>query len=441
MNMAEKNTYVCSDCGCVFEGKNVIGNLKERLGKNSFKSLLQNPFKRLSGMIETCVCPECGSDKVVEVDEKTETGLSEYMTSDWNSSLLEEYFDPEITSVDSPKEKRGVREFIGKTIGFFKGKISEFKERYNASDLMGKIATVAKKAGASTVYHALLLYYVLTGNDIPTSKKVIVMAALGYFIAPVDFIPDFVLMGLLDDGSVLLFALNQIQPYITDKDKAKALAKLHDWFGETEIVSTRSDLLPDIRNKETEVSVEAVEGENYADLIGTEMIENIEIPEVEGSLSDSDVNEKTNNQTSKDMEIIAPYKEINDYVAKRFKQPISLAFENEREVKVSYTRHVLFKDMSVNMRIGIKEVKADSVLLSYDAAFGIDSIISKAISFIARKFPALSAGIHPEDNHRIQINLSEIEKARPVVENIELRSITPYEEGLRIKFGLLVPKQ
>ncbi|MDE6670096.1 MAG: DUF1232 domain-containing protein [Muribaculaceae bacterium] len=439
--MTGKNTYICSDCGCVFEGKNVIVNLKERLGKDSFKSILQNPFKRLFEMIDVCVCPECGSNNVVELDEKTETGLSEYMISDWDSSLLEEYFDPEATSVDSPKGKRGVREFIGKTIGFFNGKINDFKEKYNSSDLMRKIAVVAKKAGASTVYHALLLYYVLTGKDIPTSKKIIVMAALGYFIAPVDFIPDFVLMGLFDDGSVLLFALNQILPYITDEDKAKALAKLHDWFGETEIVSVISGFLPDSRNIEAEISVKAVGVENYAGPVETGMIKDTEISEVEGSLSDSDVHEKTNNQTSKSMEIIAPYKEINDYVAERFNQPISLAYENQNEIKVSYTKHVVFKDMSVNIRIGIEEVKADSVLFSYDAAFGVDSIISKAISFIAKKFPKLSAGIHPEDNHRILINLSEIEKARPVVENIELCSITPYEDGLKIKFGLLVPKQ
>ena len=441
MNMAGKNTYICSDCGCVFEGKKVIVNLKERLGKDSFKSLLQNPFKCLSGIISTRVCPECGSDKVVEVDEKMETEHPENMTVELDSSLFEESFDLEVTSVDSHKGKGGVREFMENTIRFFNGKINEFKDKYNTSDLMGKVAAVAKKAGVSTVYHALLLYYVLTGNNIPTNKKVIVMAALGYFIAPVDFIPDFVLMGLFDDGSVLLFALNQIMPYITDEDKAKALAKLHDWFGETEIMSVRSELLPDIQNKETEVSEETDEEENYEDVGGVEVIKDTDIPEIEENLTDFDTNENINNQISKNMEIIAPYKEICDYVAERFNQSINLAYESEKEVKVSYIKHVIFKDMSVSVRIGIEEVKADSVLLSYDVAFCIDSIISGVISFIAKKFPELSAGIHPEDNHRIRINLSEIEKARPVVENIELRSITPQDRGLRIEFGLKVPKQ
>ena len=138
------------------------------------------------------------------------------------------------------------------------------------------------------------------------------------------------------------------------------------------------------------------------------------------------------------MEITAPYSELNAYIAERFHQPVSLAFGSEKEVKVSYTKRVLFKDMNVNIRIGIEEVKPDSVLLSYDVAFGLDSLISGALSFITGKFPELSAGIHPEDGHRIRINLSEIEKAKPVVENIALRAIIPCEDSLRVEFGLKV---
>lgn len=437
----ENKTYVCGDCGCVFEGKDVIVNLKERLGKESFKSLLHNPFKRLSGMLGGRVCPQCGSGNVMEVDEKVETALPEYMTSGWDSSLLEEYFDIDANSgipSQGKPEKAGIRDFVGKVTGFFNGKINDFKEKYNPSDLMGKIAAVAKKAGVSTVYHALLLYYALTESEVPTSKKVIVMAALGYFIAPVDFIPDWILMGLLDDGSVLLFALSQIQPYITDNVKAKALAKLRDWFGETDVVSVRTALLPDNRGKEAEAMVATLSEDKPASLVETSLAEDIVVPEVSVSVPDTGFNEKTNYKTSGNMEIRAPYKELNAYVAERFHQPISLAFGSEKEVKVSYTKRILFKDMSVNICIGIEEVKSDSVLLSYDVAFGLDSLISGALSFIKGQFPELSAGIHPEDGHRIRVNLSEIEKAKPVVENIELRAITPCEDGIRIEFGLKV---
>lgn len=139
------------------------------------------------------------------------------------------------------------------------------------------------------------------------------------------------------------------------------------------------------------------------------------------------------------MEIIAPFKELNAYVAERFHQPISLSFVSEKEVKVSYTKRVIFKDVSVNMNVGVEDVTADSVVLSYNLAPGLDSIISSALSFITGKFPELSAGIHPEDDHRIRINLSEIEKARQVVENIAFRDIKVSEEGLHILFGLKIP--
>ncbi|MDE6291077.1 MAG: DUF1232 domain-containing protein, partial [Muribaculaceae bacterium] len=292
-------------------------------------------------------------------------------------------------------------------------RINDFKEKYNSSDLMKKIAAVAKKAVVSTVYHALLIYYALMSDKVPTSKKVIAIAALGYFIAPLDFIPDFVLLGLLDDGSVLLFAINQILPYITTDVKIKAFAKLNEWFGESDIVSIKSTLLPEAESQQSEALVEAVKAEKPVSLIAAEVIE----------------------RSSNNMVIIAPYRELNDYIAKRFNQPITLAYGNDNEVKVTYTKRIVF-NMSVNIRIMIEEVKADSILLSYDVAFGLDSIISGALSFIKATFPELSSGIHPEDGHRIRINLSEIEQARAMVNNIELKAILPCEDALRIEFRL-----
>ena len=141
------------------------------------------------------------------------------------------------------------------------------------------------------------------------------------------------------------------------------------------------------------------------------------------------------------MEITATYKELNAYVAEKFHQPISVAFGSENEIKVSYTKRILFKDMSINIAVRIEEVKEDSLLVSYDGPLGLDMIIAGALSFFTGQFPELSAGIHPEDGHRIRINLYEIEKAKPVVENIALRAIRPCEDALHIEFRLKMPKQ
>lgn len=138
------------------------------------------------------------------------------------------------------------------------------------------------------------------------------------------------------------------------------------------------------------------------------------------------------------MEVRATYKELNSYVQARFKQPVSLSFAERGDVRVTYTKRILIKDVNISVNIHIDEVKGVSVLLTYDGAFGLDRIIGGVLSFFKSQFPELSAGIHPEDGHRIRINLSEIEKAKAMVENIALRDIKAMEDGLRIEFRLKV---
>ena len=136
------------------------------------------------------------------------------------------------------------------------------------------------------------------------------------------------------------------------------------------------------------------------------------------------------------MKLNATYGELSSYVKARFGQPISLSFADGGELRVTYTKRILIKDVNINVNIRIDEVKSDAVMLTYNGPFGLDTIISGVLSFFKSQFPELSAGIHPEEEHRIRVNLAEIEKAKPAVENIALRAITPCEDGIRIEFGL-----
>ena len=342
--------------------------------------------------------------------------------------------------IPEKSEKSGVKDLMGKSIDFFKDRLDDFKAKYDSSDLMKKIVSVAKAAGASTVYHALLLYYALINDKMPASKKIIVIAALGYFISPLDFIPDFILMGLLDDSSILLYVIHQILPYVDEGVKVRALSKLKDWFGTTDIVSLKSlksDLLPDMSNKEPEISIETVDTQESAGLLETDIRIDDDIHETDRDPG-SDKMENTNNKKSGSMEITAPYRELNTYVAERFHQPIALSYISEKEVRMTYTKRVIFKNMNINIRVRIDEVKPDSILLSYTAPLGLDLIAGRTISRIIHKSAGLKTGIRLEDGRRIIINLSEIEMVRPLMENIALRSIKASEDSLRIGFSLKV---
>lgn len=90
---------------------------------------------------------------------------------------------------------------------------------------------VAKKVGLKVTSYALILYYVLEKDDVPLKDKIIITGALGYFILPIDLIPDFIpLAGYTDDVAGMLFAIKKCMNYVDDEIREKVSAKLVSWF-------------------------------------------------------------------------------------------------------------------------------------------------------------------------------------------------------------------
>lgn len=95
-----------------------------------------------------------------------------------------------------------------------------------------KTKSFAKIAGKEVIEKALQLYYAMQAPATSTWAKAVIITALGYFISPIDAIPDAIpLIGFADDLGVLAAAIATVATYITDDIKAKAEAKLAEWFG------------------------------------------------------------------------------------------------------------------------------------------------------------------------------------------------------------------
>ena len=110
--------------------------------------------------------------------------------------------------------------------------ISTYEKHFSFNGLMDKIKETAKKAGLKAIYMALLLYYALESPTITTMDKAIIYGALGYFISPIDIVPDILpLIGLTDDIAVLAWAFSRVKKHITDMTREKAKTKLKIWFG------------------------------------------------------------------------------------------------------------------------------------------------------------------------------------------------------------------
>lgn len=111
--------------------------------------------------------------------------------------------------------------------------ISTYEKNFSFNGLMSKIKETAKKAGLKAIYMALLLYYALESPTISTLDKAIIYGALGYFITPIDIVPDILpFIGLTDDIAVLAWAFSRVKHNVTDLTREKAKTKLKIWFGD-----------------------------------------------------------------------------------------------------------------------------------------------------------------------------------------------------------------
>lgn len=112
-----------------------------------------------------------------------------------------------------------------------KVELNKYEKEYTEEGLWDKIASVAKKAGLEVIYYALLLFYALQSTNVTVADKAKIIGALGYFILPIDIIPDFIpVVGYVDDGGVLLLVIRMLS-CIDESVKQQAKSKLKEWFG------------------------------------------------------------------------------------------------------------------------------------------------------------------------------------------------------------------
>lgn len=90
------------------------------------------------------------------------------------------------------------------------------KEKYVRENIAEKLRSV--RIGIRLVKHVLALFRYMKDAKIPWYRKSVVVAALAYFIMPLDVIPDMMpLIGYLDDFGVIAAVLGylgkEIRPY------------------------------------------------------------------------------------------------------------------------------------------------------------------------------------------------------------------------------------
>ncbi len=109
---------------------------------------------------------------------------------------------------------------------------SQYEKEFSDDSFWEKVKKQAAKAGREVIEKALTLYFTAQASGTPMAAKVAIYGALGYFISPIDAIPDVVpVTGYADDLGILAMALTSLSSYVTSAVTTQATEKLKQWFG------------------------------------------------------------------------------------------------------------------------------------------------------------------------------------------------------------------
>ena len=110
-------------------------------------------------------------------------------------------------------------------------KIKGYQKYFEPEKFWGKLKKYAKIIGKETVYHVLLLFYLLKSPQVSWLNKAYIAGALGYLIFPLDFIPDAIpIVGYSDDFAAIMMVFTKVKGSITPEIETQAREKLSEWF-------------------------------------------------------------------------------------------------------------------------------------------------------------------------------------------------------------------
>lgn len=113
-----------------------------------------------------------------------------------------------------------------------KNPFEKYVSVFSENRMWKKIKKYAHLAGLKTVYSALLLFYAYKRKETPLWARNIIFGTLGYFLSPIDLLPDLTpIIGYTDDIGVLSFGLVTIACYVNDDVRIQSRKRLRKWFG------------------------------------------------------------------------------------------------------------------------------------------------------------------------------------------------------------------
>lgn len=128
------------------------------------------------------------------------------------------------------------------------------------------------------------------------------------------------------------------------------------------------------------------------------------------------------------------FPELQSILKEKARQNVSFSFIDPKTVRVSYPINlgIFKKDISAN--VTIIEMIGSNLLVSVDAGFGTDKLLSTVLSLLKDKIPEGLIEKRPES--RLMLHLDQIEQTKTVFDAINVDDIHVLADGLEVNGGL-----
>ncbi len=128
--------------------------------------------------------------------------------------------------------------------------------------------------------------------------------------------------------------------------------------------------------------------------------------------------------------------ELQKLLEEKAQQNMAFSFVDSKTVKVTYPLNLGFIKKDISANLTFIEMIGSDLLLSVDAGFGTDKLLTTVLSLLKDKIPAGLIEKRPES--RILLHLDQIEQVKSVFEKLTVNDLHVIGDGLEVE-GALKP--
>lgn len=136
------------------------------------------------------------------------------------------------------------------------------------------------------------------------------------------------------------------------------------------------------------------------------------------------------------MEVRIKYTEIEGFIKKNFQKEVGLVYVDPSTVSVSTKIKVFAFVKNLGVDLKVEKLEGSKLPLVYSGKFGIELLISPAISFLKKLVPEKTNLISQGTGNKVFVNLAEIDQLKAVLDKVELQSISFDETHVIVEAGL-----